>query len=336
MLKIGVVIPYYQRDAAVLARALAHVAAQDVTDAEISVVVVDDSSPAPAEAGLTGLGETRLNGAVRVIRRPNGGPGAARNTGLDAIAGAVDAIAFLDSDDLWAPHHLRLAADSLARGADVFFADFADFDDAKSYLRSIPELATLLAMAGPEHADTHIVDAAAATGPTAFASLAATTYLAHTSTIVFRADRFAKIRFAERPAMGEDHVFFLDLALSARQVAFSLTPSMRQGRGVNIYAATREWGTEADIVRRSHNLDKHKVVLARADWPQPTRQALETALRDERRLISWLLVRKAITDRTIPMQALRTAFRTDPASVAAAPFLALDYLASRKRTSTAA
>jgi hypothetical protein len=41
-----------------------------------------------------------------VIRRPNGGQGAARNTGIHAAAG--EWIAFLDHDDLWAPRKTEI------------------------------------------------------------------------------------------------------------------------------------------------------------------------------------------------------------------------------------
>jgi succinoglycan biosynthesis protein ExoW len=330
MRRIGVVIPYYQRDAQVLACALRSVAAQDIADAEIKVVVVDDASPTPAEAGLGALAGTRLAGTARVIKRENGGAGAARNTGLVALLGEVDAVALLDSDDVWEPHHLRAAAACLEGGADVFFADFCDFDEAKPYLPSIPELETLLAMAQP--------DAAAGAPPAyrveggaggAFASLAAATYLAHTSTIVFRADRFREARFMTDRAAGEDHVFFLDLALGARRLAFALAPSMRQGRGVNIYASAREWGSEADILRRSANLAKTKLILRRAAWPEATRAALRAAAWRERRMIAWLLFRQALREKAPPLRALRSALAADAASVLLAPFLAAAFLADR-------
>ena len=52
-------------------------------------------------------------GPVRVVRQPNAGAYAARNTGLDHASG--DAVAFFDSDDLWLPHHLERCAEALVR-----------------------------------------------------------------------------------------------------------------------------------------------------------------------------------------------------------------------------
>ncbi|MDR1448903.1 MAG: glycosyltransferase [Propionibacteriaceae bacterium] len=69
---------------------------------EIEVIVVDDGS-----ADGTADELTRRFGhdpRLRIVRRPNGGPPAARNTGLDAAVGPY--LALLDSDDLWRPEHL--------------------------------------------------------------------------------------------------------------------------------------------------------------------------------------------------------------------------------------
>jgi hypothetical protein len=49
--RIGVVIPYFQREAGLLHRALSSVAAQD--HRPVQVVVVDDGSPHPAPGEIT-------------------------------------------------------------------------------------------------------------------------------------------------------------------------------------------------------------------------------------------------------------------------------------------
>ncbi|HXY72526.1 MAG TPA: glycosyltransferase family 2 protein [Actinomycetota bacterium] len=94
----SVVIPTRSRPQP-LAEALESVLVQTVTDFE--VVVVDDASPIPVEAA----GDPR----VRVVRREtNGGPPAARNTGIDAARGRL--VCFLDDDDLYTPDRLEMAA----------------------------------------------------------------------------------------------------------------------------------------------------------------------------------------------------------------------------------
>jgi glycosyltransferase involved in cell wall biosynthesis len=93
---VTVVIPAYDR-AELLPRALASVAAQTATPAE--VLVVDDGSSDHSAA----VGERH---GARVIRHErNRGVSAARNTALEAARG--EWVAFLDTDDEWLPLHLE-------------------------------------------------------------------------------------------------------------------------------------------------------------------------------------------------------------------------------------
>lgn len=94
---VSVVIPVFNGER-FLARAIESVAAQTLPPDEI--IIVDDGSTdaGPAIAGS-------LPG-VRLIRQPNAGGAAARNTGIGAARS--DLVAFLDQDDLWAPRKLEL------------------------------------------------------------------------------------------------------------------------------------------------------------------------------------------------------------------------------------
>jgi glycosyltransferase involved in cell wall biosynthesis len=99
----SVIVPTFGRPV-YLAEAVASVLDQSEQDFEI--VVVDDASPEPVKEGA--------DPRIRVIHREtNGGPAAARNTGLDAATGRY--IVFCDDDDLMAPHRLALAREGLAR-----------------------------------------------------------------------------------------------------------------------------------------------------------------------------------------------------------------------------
>jgi glycosyltransferase involved in cell wall biosynthesis len=64
------------------------------------VIVVDDGSTDDLERELQDFIPP-----ARVIRRPNGGPAAARNLGVASSSGEL--IAFLDSDDEWLPRKLE-------------------------------------------------------------------------------------------------------------------------------------------------------------------------------------------------------------------------------------
>jgi glycosyltransferase involved in cell wall biosynthesis len=96
--KFTVIIPTYGRSV-LLAEAVASVLAQSFTDFEC--IVVDDASPEPAR--LPDDARLRL-----IVRERNGGPPAARNTGIAAATGEY--VAFLDDDDVWCPERLAVAA----------------------------------------------------------------------------------------------------------------------------------------------------------------------------------------------------------------------------------
>lgn len=103
MPSVSVIIPAYNC-AAYIGETVHSVIAQTVPAHEI--IVVNDGSPdTPAlHAALR-----PYLGAIRLVERPNGGPAAARNTGIDAATG--DVLAFLDGDDIWEPRCLeRLGA----------------------------------------------------------------------------------------------------------------------------------------------------------------------------------------------------------------------------------
>ncbi len=98
--EVSVVIPTYNRREMV-AEAIASVLAQ--RDASFELIVVDDGST----DGTTEAIERAVEDAVapiRVIQTENRGAAAARNIGVEAAQASL--VAFLDSDDLWAPGKL--------------------------------------------------------------------------------------------------------------------------------------------------------------------------------------------------------------------------------------
>lgn len=103
-MRISVVVPLFNKEKTV-ARALASIAAQSVTDHE--VLVVDDGSTDQGAATVAAWKDSR----VRLIQQANGGPGAARNTGWRA--GQASLVAFLDADDEWEPEFLARALEHL-------------------------------------------------------------------------------------------------------------------------------------------------------------------------------------------------------------------------------
>ena len=100
----SIVVPTYGRPE-FLGECLASILQQTVEDFE--VIVVDDASPEPVELPVE-------DARVRLLRRDtNGGPAAARNTGMAVAMGTY--LAFCDDDDLFAPQRLQLAVEGLER-----------------------------------------------------------------------------------------------------------------------------------------------------------------------------------------------------------------------------
>jgi hypothetical protein len=96
---VSVVIPTFNRWGMVSA-AIESARAQSYANLEI--IVVDDGSTDPVPDDFGGHGDKR----VTVLRRPdNRGAAAARNAGIDSARGGF--IAFLDSDDSWAPDKIE-------------------------------------------------------------------------------------------------------------------------------------------------------------------------------------------------------------------------------------
>jgi len=112
-----------------IADAVRSVQSQTIDDLEI--VVVDDGSTDQTPAILEPI--AREDARVRVLRQPNAGAAAARNTGLASATGEV--VTFLDADDLYAPEKLerQLAVLSAHPEVGLVFHDLSRFaSDAAS------------------------------------------------------------------------------------------------------------------------------------------------------------------------------------------------------------
>ncbi len=108
--RVTVVIPAYNREAYV-GRAIRSALAQTAA-ARCDVVVVDDGSTdgTPAVVGEFG-------GRVACLRQANAGPSAARNAG--ARSRDNEFVAFLDSDDEWAPDKIARQLAAMSRWPDA-------------------------------------------------------------------------------------------------------------------------------------------------------------------------------------------------------------------------
>ena len=113
---VSVIIPTYNR-AALACEAVESVLQQ--TYGNLEIIVVDDGSTDDTTAAMAKYGDK-----VRYSRRPNAGVNAARNLGIKQARGEF--LAFLDSDDLWAPYKIELQVRLLRFFTDVGFT-FSNF-----------------------------------------------------------------------------------------------------------------------------------------------------------------------------------------------------------------
>ncbi len=227
MTKCSVVIPYYQREPGILRRALASVFAQ--THVNFDVIVVDDESPHPIETEIEGLDAGQKDRLI-VVKQSNGGPGAARNTGLEHVPANSDYVAFLDSDDEWTPDHLKTAVSALSLfDAECYFAAITG-GDAFYYHFDMTALSqrTELRRLSDEPPIFEAVDLPG--------TMLENWSFMHLSCMVIAAPLFRTTRFeASLRLAAEDVLFFYECVRKAKRSILSDVPGAVRGEGLNIF-----------------------------------------------------------------------------------------------------
>jgi succinoglycan biosynthesis protein ExoW len=314
-MQVAVIIPFYQRAAHILGRAILSVGAQEVPEGvTLQIVVVDDGSPVPAGEEVAAL-PPGLRQRVTIITQPNGGPGAARNRALDWVAGQagqVDVVAFLDSDDTWAPRHIADALACLALGHDLYFCNHRRFEDTETYFDLVPDLreigrddrpgVAVLTEAGPVLSLT----------PEALLTLQIITYPSQTSTVVIRAERVLRQRFdRDLRRAGEDHLFWVAIAADRPRTAMSWRCNVRCGRGVNVYFGAQDWGSARVVERVGDVLMFHQKAAA-FDLPARDRRLLHERTRHYARGYSFHFLRALLLGRRPSFRQFRRLVRMSP------------------------
>ncbi|HKI34885.1 MAG TPA: glycosyltransferase family A protein [Gemmataceae bacterium] len=123
---VSAIIPVYNGEK-YLRKSIESVLAQSYDPIEL-IVVDDGSSDGSAELASS------CDWGLRLIRQPNGGVAAARNTGIGAAHG--DLIAFLDQDDWWLPQKVDRQVECFRADASLGLVHTATvhYDDTRSAL----------------------------------------------------------------------------------------------------------------------------------------------------------------------------------------------------------
>ncbi len=328
---IAVVIPFYQRTPGILTRALDSILAQDLPPGlRVNVHIIDDASPASAEGEVAALAPP---GAItmRVSRQPNSGPGSARNRALDlAERDAADFVAFLDSDDIWLPNHLRDAVQALDQGYDFYCCDNSREGAFERFSQDVPLLndggkalaprAVMLEKGPVLGFPAHALDDEFVTG-----------YLSHTSTVVLRRSRLNGLQFdPDLRSASEDRMFWLSYVVTGAPVVISWRCNVVCGKGVNIFFAAHDWNAPATLERIGCQfLFALKLLRMPGMTPVRTEFAKDRA-RTKRRAYSFLFLRTLLRGRRPPTASLRRLLRHDPLLPLRMPVLFLSVLVDRR------
>ena len=227
MAKLTIIIPFYQKEPGILRRALASIFAQEFND--FDVIIVDDESPFPAALEIETL-PAHERDRVSIIRQENAGPGGARNTGLDNVPAETQFVAFLDSDDIWTPGHLRRAhAAMTGLRADCYFASITG-GDAFYYHFGIADLERT------ETVTRLCDDPLLVEIPDLTKVMLKNWSFLHLSCMVIGRPLFETVRFdAALRLAAEDVLFFCDSVLAGRRVVLCGEAGAVRGEGLNIF-----------------------------------------------------------------------------------------------------
>lgn len=203
MTKVSVIIPCYNRSTTI-GKAVVSALAQTIPPSE--VIVVDDGS-----RDDSALAAERFGPPVRVIRQSNAGAAAARNRGLAEATG--DWVAFLDSDDEWAPTKLERQAAALSRfsDADLIFCNTRTTREDETLMPSRFDLGGLRGQEEERHGSF------ARYGRGLFTAMLEQSRVITSAVVVRRG--LAGLRFPEHIWGSEDWALWLNLVLRYRFVS---------------------------------------------------------------------------------------------------------------------
>jgi succinoglycan biosynthesis protein ExoW len=248
---IAIVIPFFARGPAVLARTVRAALSQHGVPTPL-VIVVDDGSPQPAATELAVLEPEEMT-HVHLIRQTNGGPPFARNAGLNAVPDDVEWIALLDADDTWAPDHLARAIHALELGYDFYFCDHERLVDGFTHF-------VHCGFDPSVHPNLNGDDTLHAFEGDFFTRNLTRTPIG-TSTVVYRKSTLGTIRFPTFPWTWEDLMFWLEIATRTKRIVFDAMVRVEYDPGG--IAGADGWRSAAELRRKLWYIQHFTNVRAR-------------------------------------------------------------------------
>jgi succinoglycan biosynthesis protein ExoW len=303
MSSTAVIIPYFSRQPGHLVKAVRSALGQVGVDTP-TVFVIDDASPFPPAQELQALTQSEREN-VRLLHRPNGGPPAARNTGLDAVPPETDWVAFLDADDEWESWHLQRAQAALIRGFDFFFGDVARSNSPAPQFQQIgfnPLEHELLA--GMDGLYAFVGD---------FFTPNITRSPVCTTTVVMRNSALGKLRFRTDPRVWEDLALWLEVSCRTKRIAFDTRPQARMSAGgITIVGGSR---SNEELQRQIWFLHHFDIVAAQYPLTREQRALLMAARSRTTRAFAVTLLALLRDGRRPKFSLLWECFRRDPTVV---------------------
>lgn len=267
---IAVIIPFFQRETGILARALASIAGQNYPCEFLYVIVVDDSSPVPVAAEFKAC-PPPAGMRIKVIQQANAGPNEARNTGLENLEPATQLVAYLDSDDEWVGAHLARATSVLANDYSAYFANLYHLGDTVNEFDKAKRV---------QPADHPMIG----NDPTLRAYQGDMVHQISTANIIFMPSLVidvaslghARFPMAHRHG-GGDYLYWMDLIHHGAKFAFSTEPEVRCGQGINMWYGSG-WGSDGYAMRIVDEARFRRTVLTKHAKSEATKVSLRNRL----------------------------------------------------------
>lgn len=276
---ITVVIPAFNART-YIGRALDSVLYQTLKPDE--VIVVDDGSTDDT-ADLAIAHRIREHMPVRVIRTPNAGVSAARNTGI--VAAQTNHVAFLDADDEHTMHHIQAACAAIDAypSAVAYWAGITRvFDNDSAACRAEVDRLPDFGAIARRHAVEDLGANRYRLGASLFNDLIRGNFIQPSAAVVKRETAGRLNLFNGRVSFAEDRLFFLEL-LGKGAGIFTDLPTARVHRdGSNTSVTTDRATAVRNNARVLLALEQAKSIPSIAEHPQRRailQECLETALR---------------------------------------------------------